>query len=76
MAGLRRNVVLTDANYQWAAQQAPHERALSQFINNLLQRERVLGPIERRMEQQVAALDVILTRRQGGEESKGSILPE
>jgi hypothetical protein len=62
MAGLRRNVVLTDANYQWAAQHAPNEKALSQFINNLLQRERTLGTIESRMERQADRLDTILNR--------------
>jgi hypothetical protein len=62
MAGLRRNVVLTDANYKWAAQQAPSEKALSQLINNLLQRERTLGPIESRMRRQAERLDTILDR--------------
>jgi hypothetical protein len=60
MAGFRRNLVLTDANYQWAAQQAPNEKALSQFINNLLQRERTIGPIETRLQRQADKLERLM----------------
>jgi len=66
MANVRRNVVLTDTNYQWAAQQAPNEKALSQFINNLLQKERTLDPIESRMQGQAERLDLILSQGQRG----------
>jgi hypothetical protein len=65
MASFRRNVVLTDANYHWATQQAPNERALSQFINNLLQKERTLGPIETRMPRQTDRLHGIIDQLTG-----------
>ena len=65
MASIRRNVVFTDPNFQWAIEQAPNEKALSQLINNLLQRERTLGPIEGRLQRQADRLDRIIDQRVG-----------
>lgn len=62
MAGLRRNVVLTEANYEWTTKQAASEKALSLFINNLLQRERLIGPIEKQLQRQADRLDMILNQ--------------
>jgi len=64
MASIRRNVVLTEGNYQWTIEHAPNEKALSHFINNLLQKERTLGPIESRMQRQADRMDLILSHGQ------------
>jgi hypothetical protein len=57
MAMVRRNLVFTDENYQWVRQHACSERALSRLINDILQKERALGPIETKLAQHVAQLD-------------------
>jgi hypothetical protein len=66
MAGQRRNIVLTDANFQWAAQQAPSEKALSHFINAILQEQRTIGPVAKQLQREADRLDAILTQSERG----------
>jgi hypothetical protein len=47
MANIRQNIALTTANFGWAIHKAPSERALTKFINDLIERERTREVLER-----------------------------
>jgi hypothetical protein len=62
MATIRRNLSLTEANHKWLSEQAPTEKAFSSFINNLLQRERTLGPLETKMSRHLERMEAVLQK--------------
>jgi hypothetical protein len=45
----RTNFTISDVNLRWLQSQASGERGISRLIDSLIQKERTLGPIERRM---------------------------
>jgi hypothetical protein len=66
MATKRAHFTISEANYHWLQQHAPNEKGMSRVIDDLLQRHRVLGPIEARMQRQADRLDTILERTTHG----------
>jgi hypothetical protein len=50
----RTNFTISEANLEWLQAQAPGERGISRLLDSILQKERTLGPLERRMERHVA----------------------
>jgi hypothetical protein len=65
MAQRRTNFTISDVNHNWLQAQAPNERAMSRIVDDLIQRERVLGPIEARMQRQADRLDRIIDQKVG-----------
>jgi hypothetical protein len=53
----RRNLTFTGPNFEWLQREAPTEKALSQLVNDIVQRQRTLGPIETRMQRHAEVLD-------------------
>jgi hypothetical protein len=52
----RTNFTLSEANLEWLRTQAPGERGMSRLVDSLLQKERLLGPIEKRLQTQTDRL--------------------
>ena len=46
----RTNFTLSEANLDWLHQQATGERGMSRLVDSLIQKERILGPIESRLQ--------------------------
>jgi alpha-D-ribose 1-methylphosphonate 5-triphosphate synthase subunit PhnG len=62
MAKVRTTIALSDVSHQWLRERAPSTGQMAEYLDALLQKERTLGPIEKRMQRQVERLDAILNQ--------------
>jgi hypothetical protein len=67
MAYRRTNFTISDINHHWLQAQAPNERAMSRLVDDLIQRERTVGPIERLLKTQADRLEKMLEQTGGRE---------
>jgi alpha-D-ribose 1-methylphosphonate 5-triphosphate synthase subunit PhnG len=59
---VRTTIALSDVSHQWLRERAPSTGQMAEYLDALLQKERTLGPIEKRMQRQVERLDAILNQ--------------
>jgi alpha-D-ribose 1-methylphosphonate 5-triphosphate synthase subunit PhnG len=62
MAKVRTTIALSDVSHQWLRERAPSTGQMAEYLDALLQKERTLGPIEKRMQRQVERLYAILNQ--------------
>jgi hypothetical protein len=65
MAKVRTTIALSEVSHQWLRDRAPSTGEMAEYLDSLIQRERLLGPLEARMQRQADRLDLILGLRQG-----------
>jgi hypothetical protein len=60
MAKVRTTIALSDVSHQWLRERASTTGEMAEYLDALVQKERTLGPIEKRMQRQVERLDSLL----------------
>jgi hypothetical protein len=62
MAKVRTTIALSDVSHQWLRERAPSTGQMAEYLDALIQKERTLGPIEKRMQRQAERMDSILAQ--------------
>jgi len=65
MAKVRTTIALSAVSHQWLRERTRSTGEMAEYLENLIQKERTLGPIESRMQRQADRLDTILNQKAG-----------
>jgi hypothetical protein len=57
MAKVRTTIALSDVSHEWLRERAPSTGQMAEYLDALLQKERTLGPIEKRMQRHVERIE-------------------
>lgn len=62
MSKVRTTIALSEISHQWLRERAPSTGEMAEYLESLLQKERLLEPIESRLRTQTDRLAAILTQ--------------
>jgi len=65
MAKVRTTIALSEASHHWLRARTTSTGEMAEYLENLIQKERTLGPIENRLQRQADRLDTILNQKAG-----------